>query len=373
MLLGVIVLTLGEGVTHFGQIFPDSLSYIPTALSFLGKNVPPCVAPQCKYRLLRPIVPAVAALLSQLFDIRTAFAIENLAFWLATALLMFHFTQVLSKKVTEAAIAAVLFATATPVLVYGAAVLTDSAGFFFTMLGVYLVVIWDLMNADWIRVVLASAIVSIGILSRETVAGVLFVAIIWTLFTKGSWRRLVVFVAIPTLVALSWSHLVGVSYLAWAGLNVKVAAQVNQLAPAQRVRPFGITIEEAFRPEVLALAFLGFIQLARGRILKAYLAILLGLGASVALAPAGFDVRYSFIVFPAILPLAATGVTYLTNLIAYSPLASTLRLSEKNRWRILILFPPLVVLILVVVNNISTLRYLSFPWHPYVDPSVNWP
>jgi len=372
MLLGVIAVALAEGVIHFGEIFPDSLSYIPTALWFLGKSMPASCG-LCSYRLLRPVVPALAALLSRITDIRTSFAIENLAFWIASAVLLFRFTQTLTKKATEAAIAAILFATATPVLVYGGAVLTDSAGFFFVMVGVYLVVIWDLMRASWIRVVLAALIMSIGILSRETVASVLIFAVVWTAFTKGSWAKLVVFLAVPTVVALSWSHLVGVSYLAWATENAAVAAQNNSIAPAQRLRLLAITLGESFRTEVLGLALLGFIQLSRKRLLKAYLAILLGLGAFVAFAPGEVDVRYTFIMFPAILPLAAYGMTYLAQLIGYSPLANTFRLSDKNRRRVLILFPILVVSLLIVMNNISTLRYLSFPWRAYVDPSIKWP
>jgi len=372
MLLVVVALALGEGVTHFGQIFPDSLSYIPAAFWFLGISMPSsCTI--CDYRLLRPVVPLLAAILSHVVDIRTAFAIENLAFWVASAVLMFRFTQFLTKKATEAAIAAILFTTATPVLVYGSAVLTDSAGFFFVMVGVYLVVIWDLMKASWSRVAIASLIMSIGILSRETVASVLFFAIVWTLFTKGSWAKLLVFLAIPTVAALSWSHLIGVSYFAWAAENAAVAAQNNSLAPAPRLRLLAITVGEAFRIEVLGLAFLGFIQLSSERPLIAYLAILLGLGAYVGFAPGEADVRYTFILFPAILPLAATGITYLAHLIGYSPLADTLRLSDKNRRQILILFPILLVSLLIVVTNISAIRYLSFPWHAYVDLSVKWP
>jgi hypothetical protein len=227
---GLVVFTLAEGLAHFGLVYPDSPGYIAAARFFQGKGVP---AGGAEFRLLRPLVPFLASLVNYFVDIRTSFALVNLVFWCAAVVLMFYFTKMLTKDTNASLLSAALLTSAIPLLLFGDAVLTDMAGYFFILLGTYLVIKWDIPHATLQRVCLAGLIVTIGILSREVVASVLIFASVWTLLSKGSISRLIIFLSIPIGISLLWSFAVGVSYATWytqGGLAFAAAHQQLSLA-----------------------------------------------------------------------------------------------------------------------------------------------
>ena len=93
-LVAVITITVLEALTHIGQIYPDSASYIKTALFFEGE-ISRAGLGDAYFRLLRPVVPFAASLLNHAIGIKASFAVFNLVLWLASSLLMFNFTLTL--------------------------------------------------------------------------------------------------------------------------------------------------------------------------------------------------------------------------------------------------------------------------------------
>lgn len=366
---GLVVFSLAEGLSHFGQVYPDSPSYMAAAHFFQGKSVASGTA---EFRLLRPLVPFLASLVNYFADIRTSFALVNLVFWCAAVVLMFYFTRMLTKDTNASLLSAALLTSAIPLLLFGGAVLTDMAGYFFILLGTYLVIKWDLPHATLRRVCFAGLIVAVGILSREVVASVLIFASVWMLLSKGSISRIIIFLFIPIGIALLWSFAVGVSYATWyAQGGLAFAAAQQQLSLSRRgLRLLG-SIQYAFGryPEVIALAALGLLRIKSKGYFKVHIALLIG-ALAVILAWPIIDTRFTFILFPIVFPLAGAGlgeayaIFFDSNLIHL--IWPSFRDTKKTRFAFLVL----VILVYALITNIVLRGYLSFPWHPYTDPSV---
>jgi len=301
---------------------------------------------------------------------RVAFGTVNLVFWCASAILMFYFAKFLTKDIRAAAISTVFMTSAIPLLILGAAVYTDMAGYFFILLGAYLVLKWDLPRANLKRIVLASLLVEIGMLSRETVAIVLLFALLWCLFTRGSLRRIILFAAIILGISALWSALVGINYVNWITLSTSVSPYPNQSLLSD-ARELIRSVLYAFGeyPEVLILFFLGLLRIRDLRELKAYLSLLIPTVLLILVWPVP-GTRYSFLLFPAVLPLAGLGVEEAYTIIVNSSLASTIWPSFKTTNRSLLAFQLIVIVIYVITTNLATISYVSFPWNPLIDPSL---
>ena len=358
--IAVLLLTFALGLTHFGQVYPDSVGYIDTALAFRGQAQPN------PSRLLRPVVPLMASIVASFTDVRTSFALINLFFWCCSTLLMINFSKAITGRLEVGTLAASFFTTSVPMLLYGAAVLTDSASYFFVLIGILVTVIWDVSKITYRRLAIGIALMSIGILSRETVASVFFVVIILAFLFRRSWPKVILFVAIPLVLALLWSLIIGVSYWDWAIANALFAAKHQPLSVPSRILTWLSTINHAFRPEMAILAAVGFVRLKDKSKSIRVVAILLGLSSFLLIAPGVVDYRYTFILFPAVLPLAALG----TNDVA-TFLSRRLPLSSVCRRRFAIGLQVLFLALYVIETNSIAIKYLSLPWKPYVDSSVS--
>jgi hypothetical protein len=129
------------------------------------------------------------------------------------------------------------------------------------------------------------------------------------------------------------------------------------------------TIYLAFRPEGVILAVIGVFAAKKIGILRTFTTMLIGLAGFLILTPGVVDYRYTFILFPAILPLAGLGVVEITNYIITRKSISE-AISKKPMVGRLI--PVLIILILVgyyvLETNRIALRFISLPWNPYITP-----
>lgn len=369
ILAGLLTLALAEGLTHFGQVYPDSPSYIAAAHFFQGRNISGEAA---QFRLLRPVVPLLASIINYVVDIRTSFALVNLVFWCAASILMFYFTRMLTKDTDASILSSALFTTGIPLLLFGDAVLTDMAGYFFVLLGIYIIIRWDLPHATFRRVCIAALIVAIGILSREIVVSVLIFALMWTILSKGSLSRTVLFLVVPVGVSLLWSFAVAVSYITWYSQGgLAFAAAHQQMGLLQRGYRLLGSIEYAFGryPEIIVLAALGFLRIRTKDYLKVHISILVG-ALAVILAWPIVDTRFTFILFPSIFVLAGDGLTEAYTIILKSRLISTIWPTFRDTKTKRFAFMLLIIVLYVLITNVVLRAYFSFPWHPYTDPSV---
>lgn len=368
ILTGLLVLSLAEGLTHYGQVYPDSPGYMATAHFFQGKATMQAAG----FRLLRPVVPFLASLVNYFLDIRDSFAVVNLVIWCATAILMFYFSKLLTKDDFTALFSSAVFTTAIPLLLFGDAVLTDMAGYFFILLGTFLVIKWDLPRATFQRVCIAGLMLAVGILSRENVASVLSFALAWTILSRGSFRRTIILIGISIGIPLLWSLAVGVSYAAWYSQGGLVfAAGHQQIGPVTKALRLLGSVQYAFGryPEILVLAALGLLAIKDTGYLKTHVSIWVG-ALAVILAWPIVDTRFTFILFPSIFPLAGAGMRSAYSIIRESPLVSDRWTSLRENKKFWFAFVVFVIVGYVLITNVVLRRYFSFPWNPYTDPSV---
>lgn len=372
MVVGIVIFSLVEGLTHFGQAYPDSPGYVSTAHLFQGREA---LVGSADFRLLRPVIPFLASIVNYFVNIRFSFAIVNLILWCAAAVVMFYFTKLLTKDSYSSLFSAALFTSAIPMLLFGDAVLTDMGGYFFILLGIFLVVKWDIPRAPIQRVCLASLILAVGVLTRESVASVLIFAVAWTILsnrTRGSLARAAILFVIPLAIALSWSYIVGVSYTAWYSQGgLAFAAAHQHLSKVQKILRFVGSVQYSFGrfPEVLALAGLGLLAVHDRNKLKIQISIWIGALAIIFAWPI-IDTRFTFILFPSIFPLAGAGLEEAYKIIFRSKLVQEIWPSFPDSPRSRYMFLLLVLGFYALVTNITLKAYASFPWMPYTDPSV---
>src|SRR5208282_2088826 len=364
--IGLLTLSLVEGLTHFGQVYPDSSQYIATALYFQGKGN---ISGFAFKTLLRPIIPLLASVLGYVVGIGTAFGIINLVFWCGTCILMFEFTKFITQDVRVALIATVLFTTSVPILFYGASVLTDMGGYFFILLATYLIFKWDIPKASISRILTAATIVGLGVLTRETVASVLLIVLVWAVLSKGSLPKTILFGAASMAIAILCTTASGTSYWTWFMSQTQFQTTYQHLTLEGRILTWFQTIYLAFRPEGVILAVIGFFAAKKIGILRTFTTMLIGLAGFLILTPGVVDYRYTFILFPAILPLAGLGVVEITN---YIITRKSISEAISKRPRVGRLIPVLIILILVgyyvLETNRIALRFISLPWKPYITP-----
>lgn len=369
MLVGLVIFSLAEGLTHYGQVYPDSPGYVAAAHFFQGRAT---ATGATAFRLLRPIAPFLASLINYFVDIRASFAIVNLVFWCSSAVLMFYFTKLLTKDTNASLLSSALFTSAIPMLLFADAVLTDMAGYFFILFGIYLVIRWDLPRATLKRVCVAGLVLGVGILARESVAAVLIFALAWAILSRGSIPRTIIFCLIPVGISVLWSSAMGVSYLAWYAEGGLAFAAVNQhLSLLQKAYRLLGSIQYSFggSPEVLILAALGLLRIQNKGYLKIQISILIGTFAIIFAWPI-IDNRFTFILFPSIFPLAGSGLGEAYNLIFKSKLVQTIWPSFPDTAKSRFAFLLFVVAVYALITNVILRGYFSFPWMPYTDPSV---
>jgi hypothetical protein len=209
-------------------------------------------------------------------------------------------------------------------------------------------------------------------LARESVASVLLFAIVWCILSRGSFRRILLFVGIVVGLSVLWSSLVGVSYLQWYNIvGVHGGSPYPKLGFLLGADVLLRSIVYAFGeiPIVLLLSLLGLLRIRDFRELKIYLSFLIPVTLLIIAWPVP-GTRYSFILFPAILPLAGLGVEEAYSIILQSPLISTNWPSLKASSKAFLIFELLVMATYVAIMNLLTIRYVSFPWNPLIDPSL---
>lgn len=124
-------------IQGFGQMYPDSHVYIGWAEFFAGANPSYLTivgtlpfGSSAVIVSLRPVVPLLASLFLPVMGARFGFGFVNAIFWVLGAGASYY----IGRKIVSdgfGVICALFYATSVPLLAYGAAVLSDSAGYFF--------------------------------------------------------------------------------------------------------------------------------------------------------------------------------------------------------------------------------------------------
>jgi 4-amino-4-deoxy-L-arabinose transferase-like glycosyltransferase len=195
--VALAAITIVEILLNFGRTYTDSLEYLELA----GRGVSSRSGPVGFSVNMRFLLPFLAKLLSEAFPflgLVLSFAILNCLFWIGGVIVAYVIGLKLCDKAT-AFLSGLFYTTSVAMLAYGAAVLTDAAGYFFVGLSLCLVLRTTLIHKS--RLVIESAVLTLGGFFHPSA----FLGLVLYLFAGFKNRRKVVWVVVGiglTLVAI---------------------------------------------------------------------------------------------------------------------------------------------------------------------------
>jgi 4-amino-4-deoxy-L-arabinose transferase-like glycosyltransferase len=328
--------------THFGTLQGDSMAYIDIVRFLRGTGNNEILQ---WHGILRPVVPVLAYPFSFFVSYGNAIALVNSGFiLLGTVMMYFLGSKLFDREV--GCISAISFACAIPVLAYGVAVLTDGAGYAMLVTLIY-VTLFKLPEKKDLRIAfLLGLLFGAAVLTKETnFIGLVF---LWVNYLVDRKKFAIVNILVVSivcfLISFGWSHIVGHSYLGFYGEGLQYGTP-GYKGPLINVRGFSLSAEYAYAL-LLPFVFLGFFIVERDAFRK-LMEILFCTGALVLLWPTPPEGRFTFLTFPALIPLAAYAVVQASVILGERPVFGKL---DKRYWLILIL------LAVVVFNNFYTRR-----------------
>jgi hypothetical protein len=216
--ISLVVFLLFLNLTPFTT---DFVEYADIADYFSGdENV------QYIFRILRPLVPAMAAVFSWAFGQQAAFIFVNSVFFLFSGFLVFKIAKMVFRHNFLAFLSSIFFLSAYPMLNYGIPYITDVAGWFFFVLSVYLTLLFA-KNPSWKLVALNALVCGVGGLAKESgaVGAIFFTLFLLFLFPENFGKKLkflLLFGGIFLAVFLPWQmfiylkfHYSFVDWFAW--------------------------------------------------------------------------------------------------------------------------------------------------------------
>jgi len=356
----VLCTSLIEVFLNIGRmIYGDSYQYLNFALFFLGRGG--YISP---YIVMRPMVPFLASALTLVFgNIYLSFGLVSGFFWVSGATIAYKIGQLILDEKDLATAVGLSFTTAPVLLLTGAAVLTDSAGFFFMGLAIYLTLKREQTKAVSHKTYFLDALIcSIGLLFRESVVFALLFMFSRRLLKKKRF--------IESLFAMLCVGVVWLVYLQLLGFDANVFLQkyflsqsmakpeswgfITYVATFATAFAISVPVPEPYFvsasfliwtvPTLIYAAFtlLGFIFSTRKKDLWA---VMLFLFPSSVIWPE-MSSRFSFFMWPAVIPAMISGMN-----IAFS----RLRPVTKGIPRGFKFFIFLYIIVFAIVNTWSTL------------------
>jgi len=226
----IVVISAVEIFTHFGPTYPDSTRYIAQSNFFLDR------LPSSFPASSRLGTPMLAAAFGRFLSLRTGFAIVTTAFWLLSAILIFFVARKILKNGQLALLGAILFSTSFPMLQNGTAVLTDSSGYFFVGLGIFLA-LKNNESKTSIVYFFEGFLLGIGLLFRNEVILVAVLLVALRLWKRQGMLETIVGLACPFLMGLIFVTLV----FRWDGLQHFLSSFLRPATVMSRGRRFSLS------------------------------------------------------------------------------------------------------------------------------------
>lgn len=306
----LIAVTIASSIMYFGNMRSvDSESYIQLAYFLQGKD-----GEILGHYASRPLVPALAAIFNQFFDIQTSFGIVNVIFLCLTSLLLFILFSELFNDIKLGFISALLYPISFPVILVGSQVLTDSVGHFFLVLGIYFIE-YKFTKLNLKNFTIAGIIIAIALLVKDS-SLILFIFLFLTIIIDRHnylKKKLSIFykACLTFLIAIFpftfWKFLTKTKSYPVMG---NILSTLDKIFSLKYFTVFIVRNILAFHILWLPAIHGFFVDKNKKRKLFYYKVILtvipLILIAYLALAlNYNYDLRHTFTLFPVVLPLAA--------------------------------------------------------------------
>lgn len=349
--MALVIFALAEALTHFGAWRGDSNGYFTIVRFFMGTATPIEWAQAGHWHgYLRPVVPALAAPLAFLTGARSAIAIVNVAFLMIGTCFTYLLVSRLFSNNLYGFIAGVCYASASPNLVWGVAILTDGPGYAMLAVGFY----WLLYHfkPSWRSSVITGVLVGTALLVKEITVILVAFLVIQLIFHR-SWaylKSVLIVVSIAAIMTSAWSFLVvGRTYLNFYGEAV-VYAGGSYEGPLAQPRAFLDSIIRAFYM-CIPFAIVGFFRLSDEQV-KTHVKLLLA-GLALLLVFPWIDSRYTFILFPAVISMTPIGLDHAASILASW---SWSRFLTRSQWL------QLITIAIVVCTNLTFIKFVNLPY-----------
>lgn len=360
-LIIIATITIAEALTHFGVVYSDSKYYFYLTRFFQGLRGYPHPG-----IVTRPILPLLTAPFGFIFWLPVSYGIVNTVFWFLSSMLMYKLTQEIIRSNEISLYSSLLMTTSWPMVLYGATVMTESTGLFFTLLICYFG--FKLVKSSPLskpKYALYGIMLGVGTLSREVVWVAVAFVFLYSIYRK-SFTKIAPFLFFLLLVPLSWSIYVNLSYNNSA--TEYYLGYIRSLSHKGAYVVFNlwhhlINVSKAMLLGHFPLASLaliiGFLWETRREVLidvysLAIPAFLLFTTLS------WIDLRYAVLLYQATMPVAGIGLKVLGEQLSSKPV---LKLLPLRAW-IVILFS----FQLIIVNWVTFVKWktISFPWEIYL-------
>ncbi len=225
----------------FGRLFyqPDTPCYVGAARLIFGISG----GVDCSYRMIKPLPLLFSGLLEKITALPAehGFFIQNIIFFILAALLIFQLLQTIFNQ-NQALLGTLAFISSPPMLIFGLAYLTDMAGWFFGLLGIFLTIrhFEILKEKKWPALTLGG-LMGLGFLYKESaLAAPLFLGI-YTLFNQINKKQkinLILLGALGFLIPVLISSYIIDHYFHYSFLTWFRFAQEKPFGDYYRLLPF---------------------------------------------------------------------------------------------------------------------------------------
>ncbi len=207
----LIIITILSSILHFADTRTDSEGYIQLAYFIQGEDA------QLLYQWAsRPLVPLIASVFNQIFEIKAAFALVNVVFLILTSITLFKLFDYLLENKKHAFFAALLYPLSFPVILLGSQVLLEAATNFFYVLTILFIEKY-LKEINYKKLFILFILLSLSLLTKESLF-ILFIYLIITLFTRRKAiktkfikTKTITSILLSTLPLLLWKYIIKVS------------------------------------------------------------------------------------------------------------------------------------------------------------------
>ncbi len=233
----ILVLVCAFGATLKLSLFgvtdsSDYREYIALA-QYISGDASAQVSP---HRFLKPLNPALVALLATVTDYQSAFLFQALFFYIALVLAIFYYSYEFFEDVFPATLIAAYVALSYPILKYGVDILTETGALSFYVWSLLLTLKY-LKAPSWRLLLANAAVVTIGFMWKEYVIVAALIFGITILFHSSVPQRVKVqhilayigiFIAVHVPLQVYVYLHYGYSYLSWYSEGVHGAIKQNE-------------------------------------------------------------------------------------------------------------------------------------------------
>jgi 4-amino-4-deoxy-L-arabinose transferase-like glycosyltransferase len=309
--------------------------------------------PLVVHRILRPLGPLIVLIFNSIFNLESSLFLENIIFYLLSAVIIYFFTNLFFNKKTSL-YSALLFASSYAVLKNGLALQTDMGTYFFYLLSLYLILYLFHKEYKPSDIILVGFLSGLGVLMKESAGMGIVFFVLYCFFDnrinlKRKMRYILLFSSfylVPLIINQIYVYLTtGYTYLDWYLYNSATYSSKPHHTLYWLVRTFF----SAFTL-IIPFFFIGlYKEFIKKRIkrLKLYLFILISSSIPILVWP-HFDPRLTFILFPLIIPLSSFGVVIFSKWIS-----ERLKLKSTSS-----LYVEILILVLFVICN--NLLFIEF-------------